>query len=80
MMQAALAKVFTSGNSQAIRLPKQFRLDVKEVFIRWSGNKLVITPHPDSWVGFMQGCSGFSDDFSASSDALPADIERQGFE
>lgn len=54
MMQAVSAKVFTSGNSQAIRLPKQFRLDVKEVFIRWSGNNLVITPRPDSWEGFMQ--------------------------
>lgn len=80
MMQSALAKVFTSGNSQAIRLPKQFRLDVKEVFIRWSGNNLVIMPRPDSWVGFMQGCTGFSDDFSINSDALPADIERRGFE
>ena len=80
MMQAAIAKVFTSGNSQAIRLPKQFRLDVKEVFIRWSGNNLVITPHPDSWAGFMQGYSGFSDDFSVKSDALPADLERRGFD
>ena len=80
MMQPALAKVFTSGNSQAIRLPKQFRLDVKEVFIRWSGNNLVIMPHPDSWEGFMQGCTGFSDDFSVNSDSLPADVERRGFE
>ncbi len=80
MMQTTLAKVFTSGNSQAIRLPKQFRLDVKEVFIRWSGNNLVIMPHPDSWEGFMQGCTGFSDDFSIGSDELPADSERLGFD
>ena len=80
MMQAAIAKLFTSGNSQAIRLPKQFRLDVKEVFIRWSGNSLVITPHPDSWEGFMQNCEGFSDDFTIERDALPLDTERQSFE
>ncbi|MCB0133933.1 MAG: AbrB/MazE/SpoVT family DNA-binding domain-containing protein, partial [Caldilineaceae bacterium] len=27
MTQPAIAKVFTSGNSQAIRLPREFRLD-----------------------------------------------------
>ena len=27
------ARVFTNGNSQAVRLPKQFRLSVDEVFI-----------------------------------------------
>lgn len=79
-MQSAVAKVFTSGNSQAIRLPKQFRLDVKEVFIRWSGNNLLIMPRPGSWAGFMEGCTGFSDAFNINGDALPADIERRGFE
>ena len=33
MMQSALAKVFTSGNSQAIRLPKAFRVNVSEMWI-----------------------------------------------
>lgn len=80
MTQTALAQVFTSGNSQAIRLPKQFRLNTKEVFIRWSGNSLVITPHPDSWDGFMQGCNGFSDDFSLERETLPPDSERQIFD
>ena len=79
-MQTALAKVFISGNSQAIRLPKQFRLNVKEVFIRWSGNSLVITPHPDSWEGFMQGCEGFSDDFGIELDTLPLDTERRSLD
>ena len=79
-MQAVSAKVFTSGNSQAIRLPKQFRLDVKEVLIRWSGNNLIITPRPDSWEGFMQGCSGFSDDCRINHDEVPADLERRGFD
>jgi antitoxin VapB len=29
----ATAKVFTNGNSQAIRLPKAFRVDVDEMWI-----------------------------------------------
>jgi antitoxin VapB len=28
------ARVFNNGNSQAVRLPKQFRLDTDQVFIR----------------------------------------------
>lgn len=80
MMQAQVAKVFVSGNSQAIRLPKQFRLDAKEVFIRRRGNELVISPQPDSWAGFMEGCDGFSDDFGTDTDVLPDDAPRRGFD
>jgi antitoxin VapB len=39
-MPSSTAKVFTSGNSQAIRLPKEFRLDTDEVFITRSGDSL----------------------------------------
>ena len=33
-MQPTATRVFNSGNSQAVRIPKQFRLDVAEVYIR----------------------------------------------
>lgn len=78
-MELITAKVFQSGNSQAIRLPKQFRLDTKEIFIYKSGNHLVITPKMDSWIGFAEGFSGFSQDFSTATD-LPADEKRKSFE
>jgi antitoxin VapB len=38
------AKLFMSGRSQAIRLPKEFRMDGSEVQIQKSGNTLIITP------------------------------------
>lgn len=38
----ALARVFKSGNSQAVRLPKEFRLDVEQVEIFRRGNELVL--------------------------------------
>lgn len=79
-MQPTLAKVFTIGNSQAIRLPKQFQLDVKEVFIRWSGNSLIISPHPSSWDGFMEDCEGLSEDFDIGRDQLPENPERRSFD
>jgi antitoxin VapB len=36
------ARVFRSGNSQAVRLPKQFRLKSKEVEIFRRGEELVL--------------------------------------
>jgi antitoxin VapB len=41
------AKVFKSGNSQAVRLPKHFRLDCSEVTIRKRGAELIIKPKID---------------------------------
>lgn len=38
------AKVFMTGRSQAVRIPRQFRFDVSEVFVRRSGDSLVLTP------------------------------------
>ena len=79
LMQLLTAKVFKSGNSQAIRLPKEFRLNTDEIFIYKSGNNLVITPKMNTWEGFCEGLTGFTDDFNAESN-LPADTPRKAFE
>jgi antitoxin VapB len=78
-MPSSTAKVFTSGNSQAIRLPKEFRLDTDEVFISRSGDSLILTPRMTSWEGFAEGFSGFSSDFAVT-DELSADIPRKALE
>ena len=39
-----VASVFTSGNSQAVRIPKEFQLKTKQVTIVQRGNDLVIKP------------------------------------
>ena len=78
-MQSSIAKVFTSGNSQAIRLPKEFRLDTSEVFIYRSGNSLILTPRMHTWDGFAAGFTGFSEDFETQSD-LGADTPRKSLE
>jgi antitoxin VapB len=49
------AKVFKSGNSQAIRLPKEFRLDVDSVQINQIGNLLVLIPKDNPWINFIEG-------------------------
>ena len=40
----AIAKVFINGNSQAIRIPKEFRINSDEVKISKDGDKLIIEP------------------------------------
>ncbi len=49
------AKVFKSGNSQAIRLPKEYRLEVDSVQINKIGNLLVLIPKDDPWLNFIDG-------------------------
>jgi antitoxin VapB len=38
------ARIFTNGNSQAVRLPKEFRFDEDEVVIRKFGDLVVLLP------------------------------------
>ncbi|KMK50661.1 hypothetical protein RO21_10570 [[Actinobacillus] muris] len=43
------AKLFWTGNSQAIRLPKAFRFAGEEVRIEKQGNKVIIEPVVNNW-------------------------------
>jgi antitoxin VapB len=42
-------KVFWSGRSQAVRLPKEFRLECEEVRIRRHGNAVILEPIATDW-------------------------------
>jgi antitoxin VapB len=39
-----IAKLFTHGGSQAVRLPKEFRFDGAEVFVRRVGDDVILSP------------------------------------
>jgi virulence-associated protein VagC len=54
MVTEAHARVFWSGGSQAVRLPKAMRLDGDEVIVRRHGKALLLEPIPvgDDWDGF----------------------------
>lgn len=68
----ATAKVFTTGRSQAVRLPKAFRFDTDEVTIEKVGNAVVLRPKltgKDEWWAEMEkALAGF--------DGMPDQIER----
>lgn len=52
------AKIFRSGNSQAVRLPKEFRVPEDEVFIKKAGDNIVLIPKKgDRWKN-VKACAG----------------------
>jgi len=56
------AKVFMNGRSQAIRLPREFRVASDKVFLKkTSEGFLVVERNP--WEGFAEGCRELSGDF-----------------
>jgi antitoxin VapB len=57
------SKVFISGNSQAIRLPKEYQVTDSELYIQKIGNTLILFPKTDPWEAFEKSLSQFSDDF-----------------
>lgn len=57
------AKVFRSGNSQAVRLPKEFRFREDRVYVRRLGDAVVLLPYSDPWRAMLNGLNLFSDDF-----------------
>lgn len=68
----SIAKVFKNGHSQAIRLPKKFKVSTKEVSIRQLGRTLVIHPFPKSWKDvFYEIASISSDDILPQRKDLP---------
>lgn len=44
-----MAKIFWTGRSQAVRLPKEFRFDTDRVRIRREGNAVILEPAPSDW-------------------------------
>jgi antitoxin VapB len=64
IMSVKRAKVFQTGRSQAVRLPKEFRFDGDTVRIRRKGSAVIL--EPDGWP----------DGYALSFAGVPADFDR----
>lgn len=61
------AKIFQNGQSQAVRIPKEFRLTGSEVFIKKQGDSILLIPMGDNpWQPLLDSLHQFSDDFMPS--------------
>ncbi len=72
------AKIFQNGRSQAIRLPKEFRFEGKEVFIRKEGSNVILSAKPDSWEDFFLSKERPTSDFMQKREQLEVE-ERDLF-
>ena len=73
------AKVFTSGNSQAVRIPKEFHIDFSELCIKKIGSSIILTPKESNWENLERSLSEFSDDFMTEGRSQPTMQEREVF-
>lgn len=65
-------RIFSNGRGQAVRIPKEYRFDVDEVYINKIGNVLVLVPKADLASEFEKGAAMLSEDFLA--EGLPNSI------
>jgi antitoxin VapB len=70
------AKLFQYRQSQAVRLPKEFRFEGDEVIIKRSGNTVVLMPVNYSWDALADNLAKFSADFMEHRDQ-PAQQTRE---
>ena len=70
------AKVFWSGRSQAVRLPRAFRVAAAEVRIRRRGRAIVLEPIPESWAWLDALAAGVDEDFASAVRERPEATER----
>ena len=72
-------KIFKSGNSQAVRLPKEFQFDVSEVEIFRRGDEIVLRKKPRNLARVFELLTELSDDFMENGRNQPCVQEREPF-
>jgi antitoxin VapB len=70
------AKLFTNGRSQAVRLPKEYRFEGSEVFIKKVGNAVLLLPCHEPWQVLLDSLNQFPDDYMANREQ-PEQPERE---
>jgi antitoxin VapB len=70
------AKLFASGRSQAVRLPKECRFEGTEVLVRRFGRAVVLFPADEPWQPLLNSLDQFTDDFMADRAQPPAQLRE----
>ncbi|MGI4848564.1 MAG: antitoxin [Janthinobacterium lividum] len=78
------AKLFTSGRSQAVRLPLEYRFEGNEVYIRrdLQTGDVIMSHRPQSWNGFFElvKATDTPADFMSQEDGNQGALGRYPFE
>lgn len=70
------AKLFKNGQSQAVRLPREFAFSGKEVYVRRVGTAVLLVPMEDPWSALEASLNMFSDDFMEERVQPPQDVRE----
>jgi antitoxin VapB len=65
------AKIFMTNRSQAVRLPRDFQFETKEVYIRKEGNDVILSPRPTGWGTYFESRVVASPEFMQNVEDLP---------
>jgi antitoxin VapB len=70
------AKIFVTGRSQAVRLPKEFRFDAEEVCVAKVDDMVILYPRDKGWDLLERGLERFTEDYMHRRE-LPGPAERR---
>lgn len=70
------AKLFQNGQSQAVRLPKEFRFEGDSVAIKRVGKAVVLLPYNEPWETLFESLSLFSSDFMDKRNQPSVDVRE----
>ena len=73
------AKLFQNGNSQAVRLPKKFKMPGNMVKISQQGTQIILEPLETTWDWLFESLADFPEDFLASGREQPDMQKRDSF-
>ncbi|ACV57649.1 MULTISPECIES: type II toxin-antitoxin system antitoxin VapB [Alicyclobacillus] len=70
------AKLFQNGSSQAVRLPKAYRFDGDEVYVKRIGEAVVLLPMDGAWDTMAEALRMFSEDLVLERDEPLTDVRE----
>lgn len=73
------AKLFLNGQSQAVRLPKEYRFQGDRVYLKRVGNAVVLLPYEAPWQTLLDSLDHFSADFMDEREQPPTQERENPF-
>ena len=70
------AKLFMNNRSQAVRLPKEFQFNAREVYIRKERSNIILSPRPLDWNSYLAEGPVASESFMQEVEELPAQVRE----
>jgi antitoxin VapB len=69
--------LFMNGSSQAVRLPKKYRMSGVKARIHKEGKRVILEPIEDDWCNFKTALNSFSSDFMVNGREQPLPPKRE---